>query len=174
MRPPECNCHGNQCLKHKNSVLRTVGEAREAVGWANNALRKLTILSRMQPKVEPDCTSSTLSKTKIIFGVRKEYAMKCKKTLTTHPPSPSHIQQTGHTLVWRRSPDTVSDHLDHLHTPFLIPKLCVVWGIQGFGGLLPYKVLHTAVGHCLTITINVMGSVCLSLPRKMLTLSMHS
>lgn len=87
MRPPECNCHGNQCLKHKNSVPRTVREAREAVSWANNALRKLTILSRMQPKVEPDCTSSTLSKTKIIFGVRKEYVMKCKKTLTTHPPT---------------------------------------------------------------------------------------
>lgn len=96
MRPPECNCHGNQCLKHKNSVLRTVGEAREAVGWANNALRKLTILSRMQPKVEPDCTSSTLSKTKIIFGVRKEYAMKCKKTPPTHLPHHTFSRQVIH------------------------------------------------------------------------------
>lgn len=117
-------------------------------------------------RVELDCTSSTLFKSKIIFGVRNEYSMKCKPTSTTHRPSPSHHQQTAVHWVCPSSLFTVSGHLDHLHTPSLIPKLCVVWGIQGFWGLLPYKVLHTAVAHCLTITILVMGSVCLCLPRK--------
>lgn len=51
----------------------------------------------MQPKVGPDWTSCTLFKAKIIFGVRKEDAMKCKQT-PTHRPTPSHTQQTGGTV----------------------------------------------------------------------------
>lgn len=104
MMPPECNCHGNQYLKQKNSLPRTVSKARETVSWAADALRKLSVLSRMQPRVEPDWTSCTLFKAKIIFGVRKEDAMKCKQTSTTHPPTPSHTQQTGRTVGLAQQP----------------------------------------------------------------------
>jgi hypothetical protein len=104
MRPVEHNCHGNQCLKHKNSLPRTVSEARETVSWAKNAPRKLSVLSRMHPRVEPDWTSLTLFKSKITFGVRKEHAMKCRQMPTTHPPSLSHIQRTGRTLGLAQQP----------------------------------------------------------------------
>lgn len=58
----------------------------------------------MQPRVEPDWTSCTLFKAKVIFGVRKEDALKCKQTPTTHPPTPSHTQQTGRTVGLAQQP----------------------------------------------------------------------
>lgn len=173
MRPPECNCHGNQYLKHKNSVPRTVSEAGEAVSWANNALRKLSVLSRMQPKVEPDCTSSTLSKTKIwgeegIFNEMHEN--------TSHPPPTfpiTHSADRPYTGLVKQPRHCIWPSESSAHTLSHSKAVCGL-GHSRFWGTPPLQGPPHCIAHCLTITITVMGSVCLSLPRKMLTLSMHS
>lgn len=71
--------------------------------------------------------------------------MKCKQNTyhplppTTHCPPQHTVNREAVRWVWSSSPSTVSGHLGHLLTPSLIPKLRVVWGIQGFGGTPPLQ-----------------------------------
>lgn len=177
MRPPECNCHGNQYHKCKNVHFLELSVKPE------KQLAELTVL-RGSAQYLPGC-SLEMSQTVLQYSKPQLY-LKCgrnlqwnaSKTPTTHsllPPtaSPAHSREA---VRWDRSssPSTVSGHLGHLLTPSPIPKLCVVWGIQGFGGLLPYKVLRIAVVHFWTITITGRGSLCLYFPQKMLAPSMNS